>query len=99
MIRRPPRSTLFPYTTLFRSIEALGVINADPAIQRVLVVCPATLKLNWAREAARWLVRPARIAIATSQVWPDADVVIINYDILHVHAAALAATAWDLLVA
>src|SRR5258708_11928677 len=28
MIRRPPRSTLFPYTTLFRSILALqGVLN------------------------------------------------------------------------
>src|SRR5256885_11128743 len=25
MIRRPPRSTLFPYTTLFRSIGARGV--------------------------------------------------------------------------
>ena len=24
MIRRPPRSTLFPYTTLFRSIKRLG---------------------------------------------------------------------------
>src|SRR3712207_6888635 len=24
MIRRPPRSTLFPYTTLFRSAHALG---------------------------------------------------------------------------
>src|ERR1035438_6785434 len=24
MIRRPPRSTLFPYTTLFRSVEPLG---------------------------------------------------------------------------
>src|SRR5258708_23566441 len=24
MIRRPPRSTLFPYTTLFRSIKASG---------------------------------------------------------------------------
>src|SRR3712207_6882664 len=24
MIRRPPRSTLFPYTTLFRSIVAIG---------------------------------------------------------------------------
>src|SRR2546422_10477363 len=23
MIRRPPRSTLFPYTTLFRSVESL----------------------------------------------------------------------------
>src|SRR3712207_6956114 len=28
MIRRPPRSTLFPYTTLFRSVEA-GVIDLD----------------------------------------------------------------------
>src|SRR3712207_6862315 len=25
MMRRPPRSTLFPYTTLFRSIDARGV--------------------------------------------------------------------------
>src|SRR5256885_16022480 len=24
MIRRPPRSTLFPYTTLFRSVDAAG---------------------------------------------------------------------------
>src|SRR5256885_13050798 len=28
MIRRPPRSTLFPYTTLFRSLE-LDTITAD----------------------------------------------------------------------
>src|SRR5436309_5827335 len=26
MIRRPPRSTLFPYTTLFRSRSAVGLI-------------------------------------------------------------------------
>src|SRR5690348_17466606 len=26
MIRRPPRSTLFPYTTLFRSIDRLLVV-------------------------------------------------------------------------
>src|SRR2546425_3519916 len=25
MIRRPPRSTLFPYTTLFRSLHATGL--------------------------------------------------------------------------
>src|SRR5262245_64613798 len=28
MIRRPPRSTLFPYTTLFRSISAAEVIRS-----------------------------------------------------------------------
>src|SRR2546430_7976598 len=29
MIRRPPRSTLFPYTTLFRSFRAAGVSRAQ----------------------------------------------------------------------
>src|SRR5256885_11287044 len=29
MIRRPPRSTLFPYTTLFRSRHAVGSSIAD----------------------------------------------------------------------
>src|SRR3712207_7496220 len=30
MIRRPPRSTLFPYTTLFRSVgRSLGEISTD----------------------------------------------------------------------
>src|SRR5258705_370719 len=30
MIRRPPRSTLFPYTTLFRSLGSLLVAFATP---------------------------------------------------------------------
>src|SRR3989442_3374007 len=30
MIRRPPRSTLFPYTTLFRSIPVVFVLGLDP---------------------------------------------------------------------
>src|SRR5258708_26980401 len=28
MIRRPPRSTLFPYTTLFRSLTSAGTVVA-----------------------------------------------------------------------
>src|SRR5256885_8467982 len=36
MIRRPPRSTLFPYTTLFRSPGiALQPIGLDPMLQRL----------------------------------------------------------------
>src|SRR3712207_8166428 len=34
MIRRPPRSTLFPYTTLFRSAEALEAPRGDQGAQR-----------------------------------------------------------------
>src|SRR5438067_7028415 len=36
MIRRPPRSTLFPYTTLFRSVAAVGQ-DAVRGAQVVLV--------------------------------------------------------------
>src|SRR5256886_13122496 len=36
MIRRPPRSTLFPYTTLFRSIQDIDV--ATPASRSVLAL-------------------------------------------------------------
>src|SRR5260370_15943275 len=34
MIRRPPRSTLFPYTTLFRSAHAAGIGRAGAAAGR-----------------------------------------------------------------
>src|SRR2546422_2644802 len=30
MIRRPPRSTLFPYTTLFRSLQGRPVLDTSP---------------------------------------------------------------------
>src|SRR2546430_7301750 len=35
MIRRPPRSTLFPYTTLFRSglLQHFGVLHLPPGLQ------------------------------------------------------------------
>src|SRR3712207_7874762 len=35
MIRRPPRSTLFPYTTLFRSDDARG-LGGDDVLVRVV---------------------------------------------------------------
>src|SRR5256884_8124250 len=51
MIRRPPRSTLFPYTTLFRSEEVMSI--------------PANLKIRGFNQkrilkqvAAKWLPAP-----------------------------------------
>src|SRR5258708_16758208 len=32
MIRRPPRSTLFPYTTLFRSPQMAAAVGAKPSV-------------------------------------------------------------------
>src|SRR2546430_9273637 len=36
MIRRPPRSTLFPYTTLFRSVLELWFDDAKEKVQMLL---------------------------------------------------------------
>src|SRR3712207_7597227 len=41
MIRRPPRSTLFPYTTLFRSPDPHGLLDGRlPVVARGLRVHP-----------------------------------------------------------
>src|SRR5688572_32396069 len=45
MLRRPPRSTLFPYTTLFRSARAVGGVLQEevPAGARALLLYPPGL--------------------------------------------------------
>src|SRR2546423_8021557 len=49
MIRRPPRSTLFPYTTLFRSLsawKALNVVTYGGGAPRVVVECSSNCPLK-----------------------------------------------------
>jgi SWI/SNF-related matrix-associated actin-dependent regulator 1 of chromatin subfamily A len=83
---------------LGKTIEALGVINADPSARKILIVCPASLKLNWARECERWLVEERRIGVAGKTFPADAEVVIVNYAMLGKWAAELGGD-WDVLVA
>jgi len=82
---------------LGKTIQALGIVNADPTVKSVLVICPASLRMNWQREAERWLVRPMSIGIANHE-FPTTDLVIINYDILRKHRETLRSRVWDLLV-
>src|SRR5260370_1544167 len=44
MIRRPPRSTLFPYTTLFRSLSQ--AVQASACVLRIAVVFSASIALD-----------------------------------------------------
>src|SRR3989449_7843217 len=57
MIRRPPRSTLFPYTTLFRSLKTSGIVGHNQFLTN-LYGADATL---------RW--KPLRRAIYKSFLW------------------------------
>src|SRR2546430_12443008 len=60
MIRRPPRSTLFPYTTLFRSLDAPAQLPGR--------LCRAISK---ARQRVRWLLadrKSTRLNSSHSQI-------------------------------
>src|SRR3989442_9571421 len=45
MIRRPPRSTLFPYTTLFRSLLQLRKVTMDNIVEARLIFEPEAARL------------------------------------------------------
>src|SRR5256885_16880215 len=76
MIRRPPRSTLFPYTTLFRSIEPqfypTGVadrIGVMIAYQCVDPVCGlSAMRIPMAQVTGRFLCRRVRKAFSRPAV-------------------------------
>src|SRR2546426_2747723 len=44
MIRRPPRSTLFPYTTLFRSVETAA--DGREAVVKALTLRPEVIVMD-----------------------------------------------------
>jgi len=84
---------------LGKTIQIIGLLNSDPALKRVLIVCPASLKINWLRELNKWLVKARSIKIAEGSEFPaDAEIVIINFDILTKHRKAMMEGGWDLIV-
>src|SRR2546430_8916895 len=68
MIRRPPRSTLFPYTTLFRSIAA----STGSRVGRAIV---DTTKAVQMRAACRGSSHPARSEEHTSELQSQSNLV------------------------
>src|SRR2546426_9880009 len=74
MIRRPPRSTLFPYTTLFRSLRNIGAAVAEPATNRKLLVRSSAGSLSML------FVKPTDVPVSVES--GAADVGITGTDVL-----------------
>ena len=57
------------------------IISAlETGAKKVLIICPASLKINWQREIENYSDRTT--SIIEGKKWDDADFVIINYDII-----------------
>src|SRR2546422_8531329 len=73
MIRRPPRSTLFPYTTLFRSLEA-GAREVERRAPERLATELARLKKAVAELAGGVQVDEQRLAVEIALMADRVDV-------------------------
>ena len=76
---------------LGKTIQALAALEADDAYPAV-VVCPASLKLNWAREIEHWLPHRSVAVISgggRSAALGTADVVVLNYEVVVKHRERL----------
>jgi SWI/SNF-related matrix-associated actin-dependent regulator of chromatin subfamily A-like protein 1 len=83
------RSFLADEQGLGKTVEALAALEADDAYPAI-VVCPASLKLNWAREAARWLPhRDVAVIEGRLAVPPTGEITILNYEVVAAHREAL----------
>src|SRR5690242_21161914 len=60
MIRRPPRSTLFPYTTLFRSLRSFAASWLLNALLRIFAMSIITPKRKVLRMSVQDCWRPPR---------------------------------------
>jgi SNF2 family DNA or RNA helicase len=74
---------------LGKTVQALAALESDRAYPAV-VVCPASMKLGWEREALRWLPhRSVAVVHGRAALPPAAEITILNYELAAAHRAAL----------
>jgi len=69
---------------LGKTVQALAWLQLHPEKRPAVVVCPASLKLNWKQEAEAWLSEvDVQVINGTDHSIPiTGDLIIINYDVL-----------------
>lgn len=75
---------------LGKTVQALAWLQKHPGKRPAFIVCPASLKLNWEKEARQWMSNPkTQILNGMTPYETSGEVLIINYDILKAWAGYL----------
>ncbi len=56
------------------------IASLESGAEKVLIICPASLKINWQREIENYTEK--EVSIIEGKIWQPANYTIINYDIL-----------------
>ncbi len=69
---------------LGKTIQVITYLKLHPELRPAIIICPATLKINWQRELKKWLPKATTRVVQGRQFVfdDDYDITIINYDIL-----------------
>lgn len=79
------RALLADEPGLGKTVQALVWLRLRLELRPAVVVCPAAVKLQWAREARRWLHQPDVTLLSGERPDPTAlsrDISVISYDVL-----------------
>src|SRR5258707_9931665 len=99
MIRRPPRSTLFPYTTLFRSLgQVLGIFSAvstspDKKIDRSTIASVRSEEHTSELQSRQYLV--CRLLLEKKKKKPRQRIKVIKASSVCEGNVVLPRTVWD----
>lgn len=84
---------------LGKSLQVVGIVNMNPKMDRILVICPKSVRAVWWKEFNAGLLRKRSVAFAEGNVWPTASIIIImHYEIAHKFEAQMTGYMWDLAV-
>ena len=82
---------------LGKSLQALLCILSGQ-YQRVLIVCPSVVKMNWANEVEKWTEMNTSLIYGHKKEYEVSDITIINYDLLHARVEELLRDDYDCIV-
>lgn len=87
---------------LGKTIQAIGAINRWQGMNKILIICPASVKLNWLRELNIWLTKYYDIKMIfgkknlTIVELNNSEIIIMNYDLVDSYKHLLQKINWDL---
>lgn len=94
IIKKDGRCLIGDEMGLGKTIQALAYLKLNPELRPAVVVCPASLKINWYRETHRWTPNDKPYVVYGRNnitAYKHASIIIINYDILGDHLEAIQA--------
>jgi len=85
---------------LGKTVQALGYAQLNKKLRPVIIVCPSSLKQNWANEIKAWMEKETIHIISGKKMYPipHVDIYIINYDILSTWTPTLKALRAEIII-